>query len=203
MHKTKHSPEIMGVDRRTALKHMALAFGLALSAQSMALMAASFSIPKDLTRRKNTALNAQELNLVRELGELIIPTTDTPGAIAAGVHDFINHQLAYCFNAQEQQEILTGLKNLDARAQTQHQHDFLSCSKTEQHALLTNMEAGQQGFTAQDHHAFKQFKSLVALGYYTSEIGASQELAYAAIPGGYKAIKFAEIGKAWAVPVGQ
>lgn len=194
-----HFPETKAIDRRSALKQLALACGLALSAQSWSAMAVSFSMPKDLARRKNTALNAQQLSLVRVLGEIIIPTTDTPGAIAAGVHDFINHQLTYCFNAAEQQVILLGLEKIDARAQAQHQHNFLTCNKVQQHNLLTDMEAAQNGFTATDRQAFKQFKSLVAFGYYTSEIGATQELAYAAIPGGYKAIKFAEIGKAWAL----
>lgn len=63
------------------------------------------------------------------------------------------------------------------------------------------MEQASDGFTENDRKLFKQFKALVTFGYYTSEIGASQELAYLAIPGGYKGnFKFKDVGKAWALP---
>lgn len=199
MHNHKKSPLAGGIDRRTALKQLALACGLALSAQSLALMAAEFSSPTDQGRKRNKALDPQQLALVRELGEIIIPTTETPGAIAAEVHNFIDHQLAYCFSAQEQAKIFAGLKKLEEQAQARHKKSFIATSKAEQIALLTDMETERAGFTADDRAAFKQFKALVVFGYYTSEIGATQELVYAAVPGGYKAVKFAEVGKAWAL----
>lgn len=199
MHNHKNSPQAEGIDRRTAIKQLALACGLALSAQSLSLMAAGFAIPTDQNRRQNKALDPQQLALVRELGEIIIPTTDTPGAIAAEVHHFIDHQLAYCFSAQEQNEIFAGLKKIEEQAQARHQADFIAIDKTRQIALLTDMEAAREGFTEADRKSFKQIKALVVFGYYTSETGATQELAYAAVPGGYKAIKFAEVGKAWAL----
>lgn len=199
MHNDNNAPAAQGIDRRTALKQLAITCGLALSTQSLTLMAASFTLPADQLRRKNKALNAQQLTLVRELGELIIPTTDTPGAISAEVHTFIDFQLAYCFNTQEQHIIFAGLAKLDTQANEQHAASFIACDKAKQIALLTDMEAARNGFTQSDRQFFKQFKALVVFGYYTSEIGATQELAYSAIPGGYKAIKFADVGKAWAL----
>lgn len=199
MNNDKSSPTGHGLDRRAALKHIALACGLVLSAESMSLMAATFSIPRDQSRRKNKAFNADQLALVRTLGELIIPTTDTPGAMAAEVHTFIDHQLAYCFSAQEQAAIFAGLAKLDAQAQQRHQHGFLACNNADQISLLTDMEAARSGFNAGDRKFFKQFKALVVFGYYTSEIGATRELVYAAVPGAYKPIKFAEVGKAWSL----
>lgn len=190
-----------GVSRRAAIKQLALACGLALSANSLSALAATFGQPTDLSRSKKTLLNTDELALLRELGEIIIPTTDTPGAIAAGVHDFINHYLVYCASPTEQQGLLTGLKRINDSAKTRFKKPFLSASKQQQIALLTNMEKASDGFTADDRKFFKQLKALVTFGYYTSEIGATQELAYLAIPGGYKGnFKFKQVGKAWALP---
>lgn len=187
--------------RRTALKQLALACGLALSASSLSVLAASFEPPTDLTRSKKTLLNANQLALVRELGEIIIPTTDTPGAIAAGVHDFINHFVVYCASASEQQVLIAGLTRIDDSAKARFSTPFLSASKTQQIEMLTNMEKAVNGFTLDDSKFFKQVKALVTFGYYTSEIGATQELAYLAIPGGYKGnFKFKQVGKAWALP---
>ncbi len=186
--------------RRAAIKQIAFACGLTLSASSLSALAA-FAPPTDLTRSKKTLLDTTQLALLRELGEIIIPTTDTPGAIAAGVHDFINHFAVYCASKEEQQGLLAGLNRIDDSAKARFSTPFLSASKPQQIELLTNMEKAADGFTADDRQFFKQLKALVTFGYYTSEIGATQELAYLAIPGGYKGnFTFKQIGKAWALP---
>ncbi len=188
------SPDIDSA-RRTAIKQVAAICGLALSASSLSALATVVTPPTDMNRSKQTLLDKDQLALVRELGEMIIPTTDTPGAIAAGVHDFINHFTVYCATKEEQQGLLDFLNRLNNNT------PFLQLGKQQQIDLLNNMEQAKNGFTQADRSNFKQFKALVLFGYYTSEIGASQELAYLAIPGGYKGnFKFKEIGKAWALP---
>src|SRR5690606_36214168 len=195
MNKQTVSPLASGIDRRTAIKQLALACGLALSARSLSLLADSFSIPTDVSRRTQTALDPQQLALVRQLGEIIIPTTDTPGAIAAGVHDFINHQLVYCYSEEERAQFLNVLARIETAAQTRYERAYLACEAEQQIALLQDMEAAREEFSAEDRQAFKQLKALVAFGYYTSEIGPTRELAYLPVPGGYRPIKFSEIGK--------
>ena len=45
---------------------------------------------------------------------------------------------------------------------------------------------------------FGEFKALVVFGYYSSEEGASVELRYDRIPGGYRGcIPFSEVGRSW------
>ncbi|WP_052417194.1 gluconate 2-dehydrogenase subunit 3 family protein [Cellvibrio mixtus] len=194
-------PQEMDQSRRNAIKQLALMCGLALSASSLSALAAVVTPPTDMNRSTKTLFNKSQLALVRELGEIIIPTTDTPGAIAAGVHDFINHYVVYCASKEEQQDLLTMLKRIDDSAQANAQKPFLLLTKEQQTELLNNMEQAKNGFNQTDRNGFKQLKALVLFGYYTSEIGATQELAYLAIPGGYKGnFKFKEIGKAWALP---
>lgn len=189
-------PEI-NTSRRDAIKQVALLCGLALSASSLSALAAVVTPPTDMNRSKKTLLDKDHLALVRELGEIIIPTTDTPGAITAGVHDFINHFVVYCASKDEQKALQNTLKRIN----TSGGKPFLLLGKTRQIELLNNMEQAKNGFNQQDRESFKQLKALVVFGYYTSEIGASQELAYLAIPGGYKGnFKFKEIGRAWALP---
>lgn len=180
--------------RRDAIKQLALFCGLALSAGSLSALAAL--APTDMNRSKKKLLDKNQLMLLRELGEIIIPTTDTPGAIAAGVHDFINHFAVYCASKEEQQTLLATLARIDSV----NGKPFLLINKEQQIETLNNMEQAKNGFTQQDRNGFKQLKALVMFGYYTSEIGASQELAYLAIPGGYKGnFKFKEIGRAWSL----
>ena len=189
-----------GINRRAAIKQLALMCGLALSATSLGALAASFSNPRDMSRASKSLLSPAQLALLKQLGELIIPTTDTPGAIAAGVHDFINHQLVYCFSPQDQKMHLDGLDRLAGLSQQLLGKDFLSATQAQQVALLTQMEAAQKPFTQNDRNYFKQLKSLVVFGYYTSEIGATKELAFLPVPGGYKGhFKFSQIGRAWSL----
>lgn len=186
--------------RRESIKQLALLLGVSLSGSSLSALAASFSSPRDLHRRRKTLLNPQQLALVRELGELIIPTTDTPGAIAAGVHDFINYQLVYCFSKEDQAMHVKNLDRIDAIAQQEFGKNFIAATKEQQVDFLTRMEKPIAPFTQADRNYFKQLKSLVVFGYYTSEIGATQELKFLPIPGGYKGnVKFKDIGRSWSL----
>lgn len=185
--------------RRDSIKQLALLLGVSLSSSSLSALAASFSSPRDLHRRRKTLLNPQQLALVRDLGELIIPTTDTPGAIAAGVHDFINYQLVYCFSKEDQTRHITNLDRIDSLAQQEFGKHFIAATKEQQIDFLTRMEKPVAPFSNDDRHYFKQLKALVVFGYYTSEIGATQELKFLPIPGGYKGnVKFKDIGRTWA-----
>lgn len=191
-----HAAQAPDDSRRNAIKQLALFCGLALSASSLSALAAMVTPPTDMKRSKNSLLDKNQLALLRELGEIIIPTTDTPGAIAAGVHDFINHFVVYCASKPEQQKLQATLTRINSGSGK----PFLLLEKEQQIELLNNMEQAKNGFTQTDREGFKQLKGLVVFGYYTSEIGASQELAYLAIPGGYKGnFKFKEIGRAWAL----
>ena len=40
-------------------------------------------------------------------------------------------------------------------------------------------------------------KEAVVFGYYTSQIGASQELGYSPVPGPYREVPFSDVGKVW------
>src|SRR5690606_10040743 len=64
--------------RRSAIKQLALLCGLALSANSLSALAESVLAPTDFTRSKKTLLNRDQLALVRELGEIIIPPPIPP-----------------------------------------------------------------------------------------------------------------------------
>ena len=121
------------------------------------------------------ALDAQQSELVATIADLIIPTTDTPGARAAGVHQFIDLTLAEWLDAADRDRFLAGLADVDARAQSAYGAPFIQCSAPQQTALLR----------ALDNDFFQMMKRLTLVGYYTSEIGANQELHYQIIPGRY------------------
>lgn len=183
--------------RRTALKQMALMFGLSLSAQSLDALAATV---KGTMPHVTKFFNPDQLQMAGEIADLIIPTTETPGALAVNVHGFMDTYLAECVSKDDQKKFLDGLKKINSVAEDKFHKTFLACSHKQHIQLLTALEKNDLGFTAADKDFFRQFKSLTLFGYYTSEVGATQELAYLAVPGGYQGnFPFAKIGKAWAL----
>lgn len=183
--------------RRIALKQMAGLLGLSLSASALDALAATST--KQLSQTTKV-LNAEQLQMTGEIAELIIPATDTPGALAVNTHVFIDQYLAECVSEYERNEFIQGLKRINQIAEDNFHKTFLACTHKQHIQLLTAIETNGLGFDVNDNHFFKSFKSLTLLGYYTSEPGATKELAYLAVPGGYKGnFPFAKIGKAWSL----
>jgi hypothetical protein len=125
---------------------------------------------------------AQHAN-VAALAELIIPTTETPGAIAAGVPDFIHRIVAQWYTADERAEFLAGLKTLKAASRAHYRVDFAGASDEQRSALLCAFEGAKPD--SAERAFFLRVKELTVLGYYTSEIGGQQELLYRPVPGAY------------------
>jgi hypothetical protein len=112
-------------------------------------------------------VNASQANVLAEVVETIIPTTSTPGAKAARVHVFVDLSLARCVSPDRQRPVLAALDSLG--------DGFVAASPADRTTRLG----------AIDKDAFALLKELTVLGYFTSEIGATQALAYDKVPGGY------------------
>ncbi len=146
-----------------------------------------------------------QAKLMSEVAQLIIPTTDTPGAKEAGVPGFIDKILKECFTKQDQDIVLAGLAEFDAAAKSELGDSFLDLDPEKQFSFLKKeneeaRKAPREGRT--DKQSFVLItRELTLLGFFTSEPGATQVLQYEAVPGSYKGcIPVAEAGngKTWA-----
>jgi glucoside 3-dehydrogenase (cytochrome c) hitch-hiker subunit len=121
--------------------------------------------------------DARQNETVVAITELIIPQTETPGAKAAKVNEFIDLVLS---DAQpgERREFFRGLSWMDARAQELFGTDFVSSTPEQQTALLTIVSSGRNKSTSDQIGVefFEAVKGMTVAGYYTSEIGLRQEL---------------------------
>ncbi len=152
--------------------------------------------------------NPVQRKAVELLSEMIIPTTDTPGAITAGVPDFIASIVGDWYKPNEREIFMQGLVALDEYCAGNGGRPFVESDEATRIAALQAQEAAAAGYKApqqarlkmpdEDENApfFKRLKELVVLGYYTSEVGATQELAYLPMPGYYNgSYDFDEIGR--------
>jgi glucoside 3-dehydrogenase (cytochrome c) hitch-hiker subunit len=133
--------------------------------------------------------------------DLVIPETDTPGAKAARVNEFMDVILTEWATEEERTRFLEGLKDVDARSNTLFGKEFLAATAEQQTALLQALDdsvdwAHPPAVPPAEQHAaypftqlqgvfFRSFKLMTIHGYYSSEIGQTQELKLEIIPGTY------------------
>ena len=126
-----------------------------------------------------TFFTRQELALVDELAEMIIPADEhSPGARAAKVAAYIDARLAEAFDAKDRTTWRDGLKLIEQLSRQASRRPFLESTGAERLALLERMAANEGKPEKPEEHFFKELKSRVVDTYYTSEIGIKQELEY-------------------------
>jgi len=135
-------------------------------------------------------LSEHQNAMVTTLAELIIPETDTPGATAAQVNRFVDVMLADWFDGEDRDEFLAGLAALDARSGDTFGAPVLSVEEAQQTELRRELDAEvtavREAGLPTDDNFFSRMKWLTMYGYYTSEVGATEELEQKIIPGSYE-----------------
>ena len=194
------------MNRRELLAQLAVVTGSALAspfAQAALKGAALHAHPAA------SALSPRQRHMVEQLAELILPKTDTPGAIEAGVPAFIDQIVTAWYTPTERRIFLEGLTELNADCARSWGKPFTGCDPSQQSAALTRAEERSAFYRPQapgkiratpDEASpfFYKLKLLTVLGYYTSEIGAQQELSYNPVPGHYEGdIDFDKVGRQW------
>lgn len=190
------------MDRREALKQITLLTGGALSFSTIAGLMGGCRATNESTSLQT--LSSAQNELVAELSERIIPATDTPGAKDANVNQFIDHMLTNWNTDEEKQHFLEGLNHVDEISNQRHDQNFVKLSKERKIDVLEVLQQEAiENPTPKPNTDLKPFfsmiKELTIVGYYTSEIGATQELKFDPVRGYYNGcIPYTEDDRAWA-----
>lgn len=183
------------IDRRTALAGVIALFGasvfapIARAAQSGGVMPISEGPPSV------AVFTPAQRALMTALSERVIPTTDTPGAIAAGVPEFIEKLLADWALPGDRVPILAGLDAIEARSQQDYTVAAAQATPAQQDALLT---LAMNDALPMGKAFFETFRQVVITGYYTSEIGITQEREYLPVPGEFNgAFPYSQVNKVY------
>ena len=151
---------------------------------------------------------------MRVLAEIIIPATETPGANEAGVTDFIDTLLTDWMRAEERDAFLRGIDDLNQRTQANFDTPFTECSESQQLQTTISMDAEVAQLLAIDRaapydpynvnnrakdkaprHFFYQAKRWTLVGYFTSEVGMTEELQHDFLPGKWDPCRALEDGR--------
>jgi len=155
---------------------------------------------------------AAQFETLTQLSDMLIPATDTPGALAAGVPDFVQRMMGDWAMTSTRDNIRAALTLLNESARKAKDQDFVELSDADKAEVLTEYESvcfsnydppapvGESPI-ADPHAGYRELKKLVNRGYYWSEIGCTQELQYELQPGpdARADAPMAEIGRSWAL----
>lgn len=197
------------MDRREAVRNMAVLMGTAISATTLSMLVESCKSPAD-KKATGSSFTAEQQATIAELAETIIPTTTTPGAKAAGIGPFITMMLDECYPDDVKKMFLAGVDDLDKKSDKKFSGNFASITAENRKAILQDVVNEQKDKNAKakplaagekkETNFFQLAKELTMLGYFTSEIGATKALAYVEIPQRYDGCTPMTPGqKAWAL----
>jgi len=173
------------MDRREAIQRVtALLGGVALAGNSGLLAAVERAHARVISRAQVGTFTAQDIALLDEIADTILPDTKTPGAKAAHVGAFMAVMVTDTYEEREQGIFRDGLKALNDGG-------FMAATPAQRLARLEQldreqkayMDARQRGAAA---HYFRLMKELTLLGYFTSEIGCTQAQRYEETPGRFE-----------------
>src|SRR6266404_3133998 len=200
------------MNRREALKRVAWLMGGTVSASAIVAIEKGYSATTS-AGSKPAILRPPQVAIVAVVAEIMIPRTDTPGAIDVGVPGFIDLMLKDVYTQKDRERYLAGMAEFAAAAQGEQGKKFVALESPQQIALVRKFHDAAVVEERRLHrpHAHLQrpfimmTKELTLLGFFTSQVVATQVLQYAAVPGSYHVsvpLEEAGNGKTWAVQPG-
>jgi hypothetical protein len=167
------SPDVT-LTRRDAIK-----LGAAATITASLTLGETLSAQAPSATAPRVFFTPEELALVDELSELIIPTDEhSPGARTAKVAAYIDSRLAEAWDETDRTTWRQGLAGIERLSREGGGTAFLQSSPDKRVALLTRIAANERQPKTPEERFFVELKSRVVRAYYTSEIGIKQEMEY-------------------------
>jgi hypothetical protein len=194
--------------RRDLLKMIVAATGTALVGSNVL---AYTVLPME--DNQGSGYSIDDVAFFNEVGESIIPRTDTPGAKDANVGSMIAILLTDCYSPDQRKVFNDGMVAIKSNAKSRYSKEFVLLTPEQRLALLSSLDEeanrhNKKMFSIKTEinanesalpHYFSMFKQLVLFSFFSSEVGATKVLRYEAVPGFYDGeIPYKKGDKAWA-----
>ncbi len=184
----------MGMDRRSLITRALLLVG----ATAVPLNAEVFATT--VKKAQKRFLSPAQFSAMSAIADTIIPVTDTPGAVAAGVPRLFDKLLTTWASAAHREQLTTAIAEIDTLAMTNDKKPFSALTPARRKALLVehDKEALKPGSAPKEkltglmamvagppvaNPGYVRLKDLVIALYYSSEIASTKELVYEHVPG--------------------
>lgn len=153
----------------------------------------------------------EEMTLVGNIADLMMPDTETPGALSVGVPGVLDIILAKHSDGDEQASWRAGLSELqnelgNADDQFNQMARWLQLEKLAEFDSdafggffgAVKSILGRSDKVAEQYKFYRELKETILKAYYFSQEGASEELRYALVPGQWEpCVAYQEGAPAW------
>lgn len=168
----------MTMNRRDALKSVVLMMGGTMVGASAILTGCT---PEH--QIEGLDFMPEDIAFLDEIGDTIIPTTDTPGAKAVGIGNFMVMMVKDCYDETQQKTFVDGLNMINKEFKAEYGKEFVEGTPEDRLAYLNKLYETAKASDDRKPEVIYMLKDLTVLGYFTSEIGATQALNYVEVPG--------------------
>jgi hypothetical protein len=185
------------MNRREALSRVALIMG-------GTVLGAEAFLSGCTTGATGLKFTKDDIAFLNEIGETILPATNTPGAKEAKVGEFMTVIVNDCYETKDQTAFMAGLKKLNEASNKASGKTFMQATTEQRHSLLVDLDKEATAFQKtkkpeETKHYFTMLKELTLWGFFSSEVGATKALRYIAVPGKYEGtVPYKKGDKAWA-----
>lgn len=188
------------INRREALRRTALMLGGAISAPTVLGFLSGCSASSGVSAKN---FSPEQIKFLGQVSEIIIPKTDTPGALEVGVPQFMDDMIFTIWEEEDRNEFINKMTDFQKKAEKELGKSFTEATPQEQQDFIYKEHEAVFGGNV-DWDGPRPFmwlmKENTIAGYFSSEVGMTQVLQYTQVPGEYNGcITFEEAGgKVWA-----
>ncbi len=197
------------MDRRKALQRTGLLAGATVLMPSMLSL---FQSCKNETRTnwQPAFLRGEEAKTISALVDMILPRTETPGALDVKADMFIDKVFAETYDTAGQESIRAEITAFNTDCKKKFGAIFIDLSEADRTKVLEEAEAttakinpGVWGTSVGEQKPigfYRSMKSMAIWAYFTSEEMGEKVLGYDPIPGNYEPCKpLSEVGNRWSL----
>ena len=197
------------MDRRNALKKTGLLAGAAVAMPSLLSLLQSCKNEPRLTWQPEF-FTSGEASTISAIVDMILPRTDTPGALDVKVDVFIDRVIARTYDEKGQQKMRDDIAAFNADCKADFGSVFAELDEAKRTEVLKQAEKSSGKFnpsvwgkTVGDQEPigfYRALKSTAIWAYMTSEEMGENVLSYDPVPGNYEPCKpVSEVGNRWSL----
>lgn len=197
------------MDRRKAIQQTGLFVGASLGMPALLTLLESCQSQSRLDWTPQFFTEA-EAHCISTLVDMILPRTDTPGALDVKVDVFLDKLFAEAYEEAEKQSLKAEIAAFDAKCKTAHGKIFAQLSP----AIRTQVLEAEEKNTAKYNPSvwgktvgeqvpiafYRSMKAMAIWAYFSTEEIGKELLSYDPVPGAYLGcMPLSEVGNRWSL----
>lgn len=169
----------MSINRRSAIKYFII-----VSAGTV-LLPTCKPADKKASPFSNIPVDDDQQALLAEIGETIIPNTNTPGAKEISTPVFVLQMLNDCYEQKDRDRFLKGMQQFSDDVKSKYGKSFIKCDPQEREKIIAAIN-GQKDEKNDAPFFYNTLKQLTLEGYTNSKYYMTNVEVYKLVPGKFK-----------------